>query len=205
MPAKQKVPFTKAMEIAADLEQKLKRAYQNVQIAGSLRRQKPIIGDIDIVVDGPTSKAAPLLETTVHGAHEIYGYYQNMHVNVYSADRAHWGAMIMFLTGPNHWNIGMRIRARRLGLKLSQYGVFANPEVWATIQEAHAVKLDDETTIAKVREANPTADLFNKTSLHLLLKTSTKIQQGQPIAARTEKSIFTALQKPYKEPSMRGK
>jgi hypothetical protein len=35
-----------------------------------------------------------------------------------------WGAALLYFTGPAGYNIGMRMRAKKLGMKLNEYGIF---------------------------------------------------------------------------------
>ena len=35
-----------------------------------------------------------------------------------------WGAALLYFTGPSGYNIGMRVRAKKMGFKLNEYGVF---------------------------------------------------------------------------------
>jgi len=49
-------------------------------------------------------------------------------IEVYSANPAHFGPMMLTYTGPSGANIGMRLQAKRKGLLLNQYGLFKGEE-----------------------------------------------------------------------------
>ena len=107
---------------------------ESVTAAGSLRRARETVGDLDILVTGPGAEAA--LETVARYSrvHEILGRGANktsvrlgregLQVDVRALPRESFGAAMQYFTGSKDHNVAVRIRAVRLGLKLSEYGLF---------------------------------------------------------------------------------
>jgi len=97
---------------------------------GSVRRKKEIIGDIDIVVQGKMENVIkvlkPLTESTVSGDAKVQHIVVNgIGIDVYTASKKEWGAMVLTLTGSKDFNIRMRERAKRKGWLLNQYGLWS--------------------------------------------------------------------------------
>lgn len=115
-----------------------------VEICGSLRRKRPIVGDIDLVVLGSAIEFKPklaalswfkLLEPSL-GTKTLWGIMEkNIQVNLYFVKEESWGAMVLFLTGSQCFNIAIRTVAKKMGYKLNQYGVWHGPVLIAGKEE----------------------------------------------------------------------
>ena len=116
--------------------------------AGSLRRGKETIGDLDILVTGPNAVAALERVATHPKVHEVLGRGANktsvkfgregLQVDVRALDHDSFGAAMQYFTGSKEHNVALRQRAIRMGFKLSEYGLF---------------RADDETRVAGDTEA----------------------------------------------------
>jgi DNA polymerase (family 10) len=108
-----------------------------VSTAGSLRRWKESIGDIDILVTG--DEGAPEMERVMESftaypeVTEILASGETkssvvlrsgIQVDLRLLDRRSFGAALLYFTGSKAHNIALRDRAKRMGLKVSEYGVF---------------------------------------------------------------------------------
>ena len=108
-----------------------------VSTAGSLRRWKESIGDIDILVTG--DEGSPEMErvmerfTAYPEVTEILASGETkssvvlrsgIQVDLRLLDRRSFGAALLYFTGSKAHNIALRDRAKRMGLKVSEYGVF---------------------------------------------------------------------------------
>jgi len=102
--------------------------------AGSLRRGRETIGDLDLLVTGPNA-AAVLERVAAHPkVQEVLGRGANktsvkfgregLQVDVRALEHATFGAGMQYFTGSKEHNVALRQRAIRMGFKLSEYGLF---------------------------------------------------------------------------------
>ncbi len=111
--------------------------------AGSLRRGRETIGDLDLLVTGPNAAAALDKVAANPRVHEVLGRGPNktsvklgregLQVDVRALEHQSFGAAMQYFTGSKEHNVALRQRAIRMGLKLSEYGLF---------------RADDETRVA---------------------------------------------------------
>ena len=107
---------------------------ESVLTAGSLRRGRETVGDLDLLVTGPNAAAALERVATYPRVHEILGRGANktsvklgregLQVDVRALPRESHGAALQYFTGSQEHNVAIRMRAVRMGLKLSEYGLF---------------------------------------------------------------------------------
>ena len=102
--------------------------------AGSLRRGKETIGDLDLLVTGAGAPEA--LERFVKHpkAHSVLGKGPNkasiqyglegLQVDLRALPQESYGAAMQYFTGSKEHNIVLRSRALKLGLTLNEYGLF---------------------------------------------------------------------------------
>lgn len=136
----ERIPLEKAVLLARELKNLLKPVTEKCKVCGSMRRQKEMIGDIDIVVipkkNGGILKVLQnhngIILTTITGK-IIYGKIKinilnlipnEMDFQIYTAIRENFGSCVLFFTGSKIFNINIGKSARKLGLKATQYGVF---------------------------------------------------------------------------------
>jgi DNA polymerase (family X) len=102
--------------------------------AGSLRRGRETIGDLDLLVTGPNAAAALDRMAAHPRVHEVLGRGVNktsvkfgregLQVDVRALEHATFGAAMQYFTGSKEHNVALRQRAIRMGFKLSEYGLF---------------------------------------------------------------------------------
>jgi DNA polymerase (family 10) len=102
--------------------------------AGSLRRGRETIGDLDLLVTGPNAAAALDKIAANPRVHEVLGRGPNktsvklgregLQVDVRALEHQNFGAAMQYFTGSKEHNVALRQRAIRMGLKLSEYGLF---------------------------------------------------------------------------------
>jgi DNA polymerase (family 10) len=102
--------------------------------AGSLRRGRETVGDLDLLVTGPNATA--VLDRFVGYARveEVLGHGENkasakvgregLQVDVRALPPESFGAAMQYFTGSKDHNVAIRLRAVKMGLKLSEYGLF---------------------------------------------------------------------------------
>ncbi len=107
---------------------------EKVSAAGSLRRGKETIGDLDLIATGPG--AANALERFVAHprVHEVLGKGANkasvrfglegLQVDLRALPHESYGAAMQYFSGSKEHNVNLRTRALKLGLTLNEYGLF---------------------------------------------------------------------------------
>jgi hypothetical protein len=130
---KKTVPLATADQLAEIILNQLRPLSEAVVVAGSVRRRRPEVGDIEFVV----------LPKDLHeflkfvGSHNFtggeriqkgnlhLGHKRDLPVELYIAhDPKELGAMLFMYTGDWQHNIAMRSIAKRQGWKLDQYGIW---------------------------------------------------------------------------------
>ena len=113
---------------------------QQVTAAGSLRRSKETIGDLDILVvaqkDSPVMKrfvehedvASVLSQGTTRSSIVLR---TGLQVDLRMVDGENYGAALQYFTGSQAHNVAIRKLGRRQGLKINEYGVFKFEELVA--------------------------------------------------------------------------
>jgi DNA polymerase (family 10) len=104
-----------------------------VSLAGSLRRGKETIGDIDILVGHDDADAATKIFTSYPEVDEVVmsgptktsvRLKSGLQVDVRVIAIESWGAALQYFTGSKEHNVAIRSIGVRMGFKLSEYGVF---------------------------------------------------------------------------------
>ncbi|WP_030246301.1 DNA polymerase/3'-5' exonuclease PolX [Streptomyces sp. NRRL S-455] len=130
-----RILLSTAMEAAEDIVAELSRitGCEQCAYAGSLRRMKETIGDIDILVAArrstPFMGALTELPSTAgviaHGEKKTsIRTVKGVQVDLRVVRPDAWGAGMQYFTGSKAHNIRTRTIAVHLGLKLSEYGLF---------------------------------------------------------------------------------
>jgi DNA polymerase (family 10) len=152
-----------------------------VEVAGSLRRGRETIGDVDILVTGPCCGPDQLAATMeraaqysgiatliARGENKISFNRQNgLQVDVRLLPEESYGAALQYFTGSKMHNVALRQRAVRMGFTLSEYSL------------AKLIETEDPVTKATVRSS------------------------GEVVASRTEHEIYAALGLDWIPPELR--
>jgi DNA polymerase (family 10) len=105
--------------------------------AGSLRRGKDNVGDLDLLVTGPACEPdvvsaavehvanLPLIDKLLaKGQNKVsFTLRNNLQVDVRLLPRSSYGAALQYFTGSKHHNVALRQRAIKRGLTLSEYAL----------------------------------------------------------------------------------
>ena len=106
---------------------------KQIQAAGSLRRMKETVGDIDILASGTNGPDIVKSFVNMHGVTQVLASGDTKgsvrveegvqaDLRVVSADK--FGAALQYFTGSKEHNIHLREIAKKKGLKISEYGIF---------------------------------------------------------------------------------
>ncbi|MEU4119301.1 DNA polymerase/3'-5' exonuclease PolX [Kitasatospora sp. NPDC028055] len=147
--------------------------------AGSLRRMRETVGDIDVLATAADS--APLMAalTELPYVAEVIGSGPTktsvrttggIQVDLRVVPEEDWGAALVYFTGSKAHNIKLRTRAVRAGLKLSEYGLFE-------------VAGDTGKTSKKQQQKQQ--------------------QEGTKVVSATEEEVYAALGLPWIPPPLR--
>ncbi|HXK05115.1 MAG TPA: DNA polymerase/3'-5' exonuclease PolX [Verrucomicrobiae bacterium] len=121
-----------AEELIAELSKV--EGVESITPAGSLRRGRETVGDLDLLVTGPapTNALEPFVKYS--RVEEVLGRGENkasarvgregLQVDVRTLLPESFGAAMQYFTGSKDHNVAIRTRAVRMGLKLSEYGLF---------------------------------------------------------------------------------
>ena len=159
-----------------DIEERLRNVpgVAKVVVAGSMRRRRDTIGDIDIlavsakpelIMDRFVKETPGIMTVIAHGGTKSSIKVRpgvNIDLRVVPADA--YGAAIVYFTGSKDHNVAIRRRAQSLGLTLNEYGLF------------------------RIKPGSGKKGMA---------------QEGVRVAGRTEEDIYKALRMSYVEPELR--
>ena len=131
----QRFPLADAENLAAPLVEYLQGldGVKRVTVAGSLRRRKATVGDIDIVVIAKNGDAILKQLTKFESVRDIVSQgatratvilTTNLQVDVRVIPEASFGAALYYFTGSRAHSIAARRIAQGKGLKLNEYGLY---------------------------------------------------------------------------------
>jgi len=132
---KERRPIGRVLPVAQEISDAI-RALKEVKalsLAGSLRRMRETIGDIDLVVTSgrpervmETFAAFPRVKQVLaKGPTKSSVLLDNgIQADVRVVDPESFGAALQYFTGSKDHNVKVRERAVRMGLKINEYGVF---------------------------------------------------------------------------------
>ncbi len=127
-----------AYNLASDVIEKLKKqpGVNKISIAGSLRRMKETIGDIDILITTKGSKQAKKIMDffiSLPGTMRIWDYGltkssirvpPGIDIDLRIVKDEEFGSALQYFTGSKEHSIALRKLAIKKGLRLNEYGIF---------------------------------------------------------------------------------
>ncbi|MCL5063367.1 MAG: DNA polymerase/3'-5' exonuclease PolX [Nitrospirae bacterium] len=132
---KERQPLGKVLPIANDILEHLKKKapVDRIDLAGSLRRWKDTIKDIDILATSDNPKE--VMKVFVHLPHVkdvlMHGptkstviIHEDLQVDLRVVEKESYGAAMAYFTGSKEHNIRLREMAMKKGLKINEYGIF---------------------------------------------------------------------------------
>ena len=139
--------FAIANELGAFLREC--KAVESVTPAGSLRRGRETVGDLDLLVIGRDHEGIAehflrhpgIIQILAKGEDKVSVKLKNdMQVDVRMLNHSAFGAALMYFTGSKEHNVALRDRAKRQGWKLNEYGLFKGDKVLASQTEEEIYK-----------------------------------------------------------------
>lgn len=131
----ERMPLPRAQAIVATLIETLSEVpgVERLEVAGSARRGKETVGDLDLVCIAADSK--PVMETFCNlvSPDKILArgetkssllYSKNLQVDLRVVPAESFGAAMQYFTGSKDHNVSLRIRAEKQKWKLNEYGLF---------------------------------------------------------------------------------
>lgn len=157
--ATKKLPLGSAKLIAFSIVEQLKNYCEKIEVVGSIRRKRPYVGDIDIVLI-PHHGCMDNIKDICLGFHPIFGdfdapkwgermasfiYKENTGVDLYFADAYSWPYIKLIRTGSAQHNIFLCSHAKSKGLYLAADG----SGLFKTRLKTDRVRVDEESDIFK--------------------------------------------------------
>ncbi|TRZ93185.1 MAG: DNA polymerase/3'-5' exonuclease PolX [Dehalococcoidia bacterium] len=130
----QRIPIGEALPMVEEILDALRPlpGVRNLTAAGSLRRFRDTLGDIDLMgtVDNPeevikTFVALPQIrEVLAQGPTKASAILPGgLQADLRMVEHDSFGSLLQYFTGSKQHNIGLRLRGQKQGLKLSEYGI----------------------------------------------------------------------------------
>ena len=213
-------------EVIVEDLQKLKEVGQ-AAVAGSCRRRKETCGDLDILAtcsdSGPPMDclaAHPLVESVLQRGEtkQRVRLKTGMELDLRVVPEESFGAAMQYFTGSKEHNVVVRQRAKDLGLKLNEYGVFRDDvqvagrteeEVYASVglpwfppelrENRHEFEWADA---GKLPELVTIADIKGDLHMHTTASDGTATIEQMAIAARERGLKYIAITDHSKRVSM---
>jgi DNA polymerase (family 10) len=132
---KERLPLATASQLADEFLQALKKLkdVKRIAVAGSLRRQKETVRDIDILVISDAAEKVMHRFTHLPLVKDILAEGEtkssvripdDIQVDCRVVEEKSFGAALLYFTGSKNFNIKVRKLAIQKGLKINEYGVF---------------------------------------------------------------------------------
>ncbi len=121
----------KVKEIEGEL--KSLKEVEKISVAGSVRRRKATIGDVDFLVVASNPKKVMDFFVSLSGIEKVWGkgttrssvrMKEGFDVDLRVVSKKNYGSALQYFTGSKQHNIAARKIAIEKGLKLNEYGVF---------------------------------------------------------------------------------
>jgi len=131
-------PLGRILPLAEDIVRRMRDGapVDRIEVAGSIRRCKETIGDIDVLTT--SKKPAAVMDAFVRLPHVSRVLAQGetkssiitddgIQVDLRVVEEESFGAALQYFTGSKQHNIKLREMAVKVGLKINEYGVFRGP------------------------------------------------------------------------------
>lgn len=133
--SKQRMPLGTALPLAEELLDRIRKntLVETADLAGSIRRRRETIGDIDILIISPDSARALKEMARLPSVKQVLALGETratviieggIQVDIRAVPAESFGAALQYFTGSKQHNVHLRTIARDKNLKFNEYGVF---------------------------------------------------------------------------------
>ncbi|MCF6148747.1 MAG: DNA polymerase/3'-5' exonuclease PolX [Candidatus Kuenenia sp.] len=133
--SQQRISIGVAYPVVVRILERLKKnpKIKEIQAAGSLRRMKETVGDIDILAAGKDGADIIKSFVSIPGVTQVLAsgstkgsvrLEEGVQVDLRVVDEDEYGAALQYFTGSKEHNVHLRELAKKKGLKISEYGIF---------------------------------------------------------------------------------
>ena len=131
----ERMPLGRALPLAEEIVAALRaiKEVKQLELAGSIRRRKETVGDIDILVTSSKPEKVMAAFTGLPqvldvlergGTKASVRHREGIQIDLRVVEPESFGAALVYFTGSKQHNIRIREMAVKKGLKISEYGVF---------------------------------------------------------------------------------
>ena len=179
---KERMTLAQATQVAEEFMQALQKLpeIKKISTAGSLRRQKETVRDIDILVVSAQPKKVMAAFTSLDSVKETLAEGEtksslrtknDVQVDCRVVQEKSFGAALLYFTGSKDFNIKLRQMAIKKGLKVNEYGIFRENKYLAGKTEEEIFKLLKLSYIEpELRENSGEIELAKQSKLPELIK-----------------------------------
>ena len=154
-------------------------------LGGSIRRWRPTIGDVDVLVGSTDPEAVRkrfadwegLDRVIESGETKASAYADDVRVDLRIVDPSEFGAALQYFTGSKDHNVAVRNRAIERDLKVNEYGVFRE------VRSTSSSRTQSDDDVAGVEDDGQRA--------------------GELVASETEDAVYDALGMDWVPPELR--
>ncbi len=181
---KERLPLGQVLPHAKEIEEGLRALpeVKAISLAGSIRRMKEAIGDIDILVTSSRPARVMNVFTTLPPVQRVLAkgptrssvlLEVGLQADVRVVKPASFGAALQYFTGSKEHNVKLREKGVRRGLKINEYGVFRvkdEKRVAGRTEEEVYAALDLPWIPPEIREDQGEVELAEKGNLPRLVE-----------------------------------
>ncbi|MDP1728327.1 MAG: DNA polymerase/3'-5' exonuclease PolX [Bacteroidota bacterium] len=136
--AEERMSLWLALQLSESIAGELKKLKEitQIEVAGSIRRKKESIGDIDILVSCKPENRRKIIKAFISlkicknvllkgdTKASIIVKHDDRQIDLRIVEENEWGAALLYFTGSKEHNIFLRSLAKEKGYKINEYGVF---------------------------------------------------------------------------------
>lgn len=180
---------------------------EQVEVAGSFRRRKETVGDVDILALYELEDTSPVMRafTTAPGVARVESsggtrarvvLRSGLPVDLRILPRRAWGAALHYFTGSKEHNVAIRTLGVRKGLRISEYGVFrVTPEEPSGGKKRGGTEPDGTEPDGTARAGEE--------AVASGVGDGPGVEEGERIGGEREEDVFAAVGLPWIPPELR--